>query len=117
MRRILAVLALLLCAVPASAATTSVSLGWDANTEPDLVGYRLYHATVSGGPYPLAGEVAAPATTWTHTGLVDGLHCWVATAHDTTNESGYSNEVCTTLDATAPAAPRNLRVTVTVRVE
>jgi hypothetical protein len=118
MKRILATIALVLLLVaPAGAATSSVTLAWDVNTEPDLAGYKLYHAATAGGPYTLAATLATVAT-WTHTGLADGPHCWVATAYDTVgNESGYSNEACRATDVTAPAPPTGLHISVVVKVE
>jgi hypothetical protein len=113
-----AIVAALCCwVIVAEAATTTVTLAWDANTEPDLAGYRLYESPAAGGPYT-AIQTLGLVTTTAVPGLPDGLRCWVLTARDTIgNESGYSNEVCSTSDATAPAAPQSVRVTVTVRVE
>ena len=38
----------------------------------------------------------------------DGTYFWVLTAYDISgNESGYSNEVTTSLDSTSPAPPQN----------
>ena len=83
--------------LPVLALLASVTLTWDANSEPTLAGYRLYHATSAGGPYTLAATVGK-VTTWEHQSLAAGLHCWVATAYDTSgNESAYSNEACRTV--------------------
>ena len=68
-------------------------LAWDANTEPDLSGYKLYYGTASGtyGTPINVGNV----TTYTVTGLTDGqTYYFAVTAYDSVgNESGYSNEV------------------------
>jgi len=76
-----------------TAAAGSVVLAWDANTEPDLSGYKLYYGTASrtyGTPITVGNLL-----TYTATGLTDGLPYYFAvTAYDTVgNESGYSNEV------------------------
>ena len=103
-------------AVLTYAATSSVTLNWDANTEPDLAGYRLYQGATTGGPYALK-QTLAKVTTTTVPGLLDGTHYFVLTAFDAfTNESGNSNEVNKTFDTLAPAAPRNVVITITVTV-
>jgi hypothetical protein len=101
---------------PAQAATTTVTLQWDANVEPDLAGYKLYEGAVSGGPYTLK-QTLGLVTTTVLVGVPDGKTCWVMTATDSsTNESGYSNEVCIFRDSTPPSVPRNLTATSLVRV-
>ena len=82
-----------------------VVLSWDANTDPDLAGYKVYYGTASGtyGTPVNVGNV----TTYTVTGLADGQkYYFAATAFDTLgSESGYSNEVVYT---TATLAKINL---------
>jgi hypothetical protein len=96
-------------------ATTTTNLAWDANTETDLAGYKLYQSAGPTGTKTLVQTIPKPATTTAVTGLVDGNWCWVLTAYDTTgNESGYSNQVCLQADTIAPAAPKALRIASTV---
>ncbi len=89
-----------------------ITLRWDANTETDLAGYKLYYKTdTPGSPYDGAGADQGPSPIdiplgslsnpgnpeSTITGL-DASHIYflVITAYDTEgNESGYSNEVST----------------------
>lgn len=87
---------------PAAAQNGEVTLAWDANTEPDLAGYRLHRGQQSGS-YDSSEDVGN-VTTYPLTGLDDGATYYFAvTALDgNNNESGYSNEVSTTF---APAAP------------
>lgn len=72
----------------------TVRLIWNANTEADLAGYKVY-VRFPGGPYTSAGTVTQPS------GTVSGLEVgktyqFVVTAFDrSNNESGYSNEVST----------------------
>src|SRR4030042_17810 len=72
-----------------------IRLAWDANSEPDLAGYKVYYGTASrvyGTPMNV-GNV----TTYTVTGLTLGQTYYMAvTAFDNAtpaNESGYSTEV------------------------
>ena len=89
-----------------------ITLRWDANTETDLAGYKLYYKTdTPRSPYDGAGADQGPSPVdiplgslndpnnpeFTITGL-DASHIYflVITAYDTEgNESGYSNEVST----------------------
>jgi len=109
----------LLCiwATLASAATSSVSFAWNANTEPDLAGYRLWQGAAVGGPYSAVLTVGKVQTA-TLNGVVDGTHYFVLTAYDTMgNESGYSNEVWKKFDTVKPGGPTGLVITVVVTVQ
>ena len=109
MRKYLLVFAALLIAVSAYAAVTN--LAWDANTESDLAGYKLYQSTTAGGPYTFVREVDQNTLTAATADLPDGTYFFVVTAFDTFgNESGYSNEVSKTDDTTPPAPPQNFRL-------
>jgi len=96
--------------VAEEATKPSVELEWDANTEPDLAGYKLYYGFTSGvyGTHFEAGN----RLEWKAVQLEENTTYYFAlTAYDTFgNESDYSNEVMyTTGDTTAPGAPQNLR--------
>lgn len=111
-------LALVVAATVANAATSTVNLAWDANTETDLAGYKLYQSNAIAGTYTVVQPaIAKTATTTSVAGLTDGNWCWKLTAFDTAgNESGFSNIVCFQADTAPPAAPRALRVVSTVVV-
>jgi len=114
----LAVLILLSLPTLAQAQDMSVTLTWDANTESDLAGYRIYASTQSGVyTVPIAD---IPAGTETAVVVVpEGLTYFVATAYDTSdNESLYSNEVSTTGTSVAgpPASPGNVTITIVIEV-
>ena len=106
---LLLVAVMFLAAIPAVArAASDVALAWDANTESDLAGYKIYWGTVSG-TYTNSVDVGN-VTTYTVKGLPDGKVFFAATAYDGAKlESGYSNEVSVTLDSTPPAYPKNLK--------
>lgn len=109
-----------------------VTLAWDANTEQDLAGYKLYYSTTgAGGPYNGTAIPGHPSPTdiplsaledpanpqVTATGLPEGHYYFVVTAYDSSgNESGYSNEVNALIDITAPAVPGTLRVVAVIHV-
>lgn len=73
--------------------SASATLAWDANSEPDLAGYRIYYGNASGS-YPTSIDVGK-ATTCTVSGLDPRLtYYFAATAYNTAElESDPSNEV------------------------
>jgi hypothetical protein len=82
-----------------------ITLAWDANTEPNLAGYKVYYdSDGSGEPYGGTGATEGDSpidvgnvTEFTLYGLSDGeVHFLAVTAYnDEGLESGYSNEVST----------------------
>lgn len=94
----MALAACLLSASPARAAT-EVILSWDANTEPDLAGYRIRYGSSPGNHTLGFFQFSRTTTTATITGLTAGTtYYFVAHAFDyANNESLPSNEI--------PAAP------------
>ena len=101
-------LALLIMLMPMVASAATINFSWDANTESDLAGYRMYQSNESGVydmDNPVA-EIAETETTYTLFNVTDGTYYWVLTAYDDAgNESTPSNEVTVTVDETAPAPP------------
>ncbi|HZC80870.1 MAG TPA: fibronectin type III domain-containing protein, partial [Nitrospiraceae bacterium] len=71
-----------LCSLaPALSSAAQVTLAWDANTEPDLAGYKLYYG-FSSGSYQFSVDVGN-RTTYTLTGLLDGrIYYFAATAYN-----------------------------------
>jgi hypothetical protein len=99
---------------PALSSAAQVTLAWNANTEPDLAGYKLYYG-LSSGSYQLSVDVGN-VTSYTLSSLLEGrIYYFVVTAYNLSlNESGFSNEVSKaiadvtppTVSITAPAAGR-----------
>lgn len=106
-RLLLSIMFLLLFAVPAAAQQAEdFSFSWDANTEPDLAGYKVYYGNVRG-TYGNVIDVVN-VTQYTLTGLQPGTYYIVVTAYDTSmNESEYSNEI----DNDPPDNPTGLTIT------
>ena len=78
-----------------ASATSSVTLTWNANTESDLAGYKIYRATTSGGYGTPITTLQGNVTTFIASGLQLGTtYYFVVTAYDSAgNESPLSNEV------------------------
>lgn len=76
---------------------------WDAVTDPDLAGYRIYYGTAPGMYLQAAGSGVdvGNVTTTPVMGLSSGTtYYFAATAYSTSsppNESIFSNEVCKTI--------------------
>lgn len=122
MKKLALIIALIVWALPSFAG--EVTLRWDANTEPDLAGYKLYYK-IDGPGEPYDGTISdqgpspidvGNTTQFTITGLPDLVaperYRFVVTAYDNEQtdppggmESGYSNEVDT--DG-VPTSPKNL---------
>jgi hypothetical protein len=68
-----------------------VTLAWDANTEPDLAGYKLYYGTSSGN-YSNHIDVGN-VTSYTMTLGPGIIYHFAVTAYNSTLESSFSNEI------------------------
>jgi hypothetical protein len=88
---------------PSLCLAKKITLGWDANPEPDLEGYVIYRNIESPGPpYTYADELAEDELQnplnpqVTITGLNEHTRYYIAvTAYDTQgNESYYSDQLC-----------------------
>ena len=97
----------------------SATLNWNANTEPDLAGYRIYYGTSPRtGTCPPGGYAnnlsVGNTTSYAFNNLTDGQTWYFSlSAYDTSNnESCFSAEVSKVLpatgDTTSPTVPTNL---------
>jgi hypothetical protein len=113
--RLLVMIIALLVIGAGSAFSESIKLVWDANTETDLAGYKVYSSLVDGGPYTLIQDVGnVTELELDLTGRPDATIYYVATAYDhRDNESGYSNQASYTVDHTPPAPPGGCTVKLT----
>jgi hypothetical protein len=106
-RTALTVLFLVVYAYATPHAGQLVTIEWDANTESDLDGYRLYQRTEST-VYDYENPVADIEETMTSHSLdmtVEGEYRWIMRVYDKSgNESIDSNEVGHRVDFTAPSA-------------
>lgn len=99
--------AIIACASPDSAPTSetaaatseTATLSWDANNEPDLQGYKIYLATISGGYGAPITTLPMDVTSYTVTGLETGTtYFFSVTAYNSSGaESSFSNEVTKTI--------------------
>jgi len=73
-----------------------VGLAWDAKTEPEIVGYRIYYQGVTHSD--LRSIDVGNVTTYTVTDLDPDTYSFCVTAYDNSgNETGCSNTVSATL--------------------
>ena len=86
----------------ASAGTTNVTLAWNANTETNLVGYRVYYGAATGS-YSASKLVGAGVTSTTISNLTTGQTYYFAAK--ATNSAGLESSFSTEIAYTAPVAP------------
>ena len=94
--------------VVATAGNGSVALSWGAVST--ATGYRVLRSTTAGGPYT---QIASPAgTSYSDSGLTNGTtYYYVVRASTASQESGNSQEVVSTPNVTALAAPTGVGAT------
>jgi|WetSurSiteA1Bulk_404760.scaffolds.fasta_scaffold53714_3 hypothetical protein len=111
MRKFILCLAMLMTLTAATCVQAAdVKLAWDHSITPTVTGYKVYMGSATGvyGTPITIGYV----TTYTVPNVAPGKYFFAVTAFDAQgNESGYSNEVSTTINA-KPAAPVTLTITV-----
>jgi hypothetical protein len=92
-----------------------MTLAWDANTEADLKGYRIYESKTSGTYASWKIEIKCPPNDtscceYRLGPMPKGVYYWVATAFDAdNNESAYSIELTHTFKSCV-SKPKRLSV-------
>lgn len=102
-------LALLILLIPTLLFAGQVKLHWDANTESNLAGYKIYKSRTGQRPYQYAGTVYAPTTTVTLDNISTSIsNVFAVTAFDNlSTESSYSNRVHVSVPTTKQRAKIN----------
>lgn len=117
--RLILFLVILLFAVSAYAKEEAYILDWDANTETDLAGYKVYQRYKSQAEYSKIPIAVVTKPTYTGVAYEDEdkivTICFAVTAFNAAGlESGYSNEVELIIDnrtiQKAPKNPVNLKI-------
>jgi fibronectin type 3 domain-containing protein len=82
------------CLIPFTVKAASIELGWDANKEPDLAGYKVYRNYSTSQPFKLAATIGK-VTAYTFSNATTGRRTYYAvTAFNTSGqESALSNLV------------------------
>ena len=89
-----------------------VTLTWDANTEPDLTGYKIYQADRIGNA---TGAWAEIDTSITNTYIVVGIdiannYAWLVSAYDSQGNESFVSNMVELYDRTPPGPPINLDI-------
>ena len=107
------VLVTFLFVLAGTANSADLRIAWDANSEPDLVGYRVFCGE-SSGDYTVSHEITSsdpnepPPTTCEFTGLEEGRrYYFAAIALSDGGQSDYSQEISYTVPAT-PVDPQDI---------
>ena len=84
-------------------------LYWDANSEPDIDHYNVYRSPTSGSGYSVIGTAAQSPDPVSFTDLTPlSTGYYRVTAIDTNGlESGFSNELCVSMEVAPPPPPPN----------
>ena len=79
----------------------SVALAWGASKSSGVVGYNVYRATASGGPYTKLTSSAISETQYTDTSVEAGhIYYYVVTSVDSSGvQSSHSNQASATIPA------------------
>ncbi len=90
-----------------NSSTNSISLDWPNNGEGDLLGYDVYRATVSGGPYTKINASVVGVSAYTDSTVTMGItYYYVVKALDTAgNTSGNSTQVSGVTNSGVSATP------------
>lgn len=111
MKIILTLLALLALVISGR----SLTLEWDANTETNLAGYKIYAGKLSRQYVAIGTNFGGTNTVFVITNTLTGTNFFAVTAFDTDGlESEYSDEVWTVIK---PQPPSGLRFAASITVQ
>jgi hypothetical protein len=107
--------ALMILMLPTLVLAGSATISWNANTDNDLAGYRVYYGTTRGGPYGSSTSlIPKTQTSCTVSDLSSGTYYFVVVALDTANnESPWSAEATKTIAPAVASTPAPAPVTPT----
>ena len=90
------------CVTGTGAVAHTVALKWTASTSANVTGYKVYRATVSGGPYTLLTASPVAATSFTDSTVLSGQTYYYVTAaiDSSNNESTFSTQVSAIIPTT-----------------
>ena len=118
MRNLIAILVMVLLAIPSMATALTVTLGWTVSTDPTVTGQKVYYSTVNTQPFTgtgatqgISGYSIANTSTTTLSGLDSTKTYYFAITNYNAvgDESAYSN-IVSLAAAAKPAAPKNLKI-------
>jgi hypothetical protein len=87
-------------------AGASVQLNWDANSEPDLLGYSVYRATAAGGPFTKITGSLVTATNYLDSSIPAGTtEVWYEVSASDVNGNESAMSAAFHLTLSTPSAP------------
>jgi hypothetical protein len=107
---------LLMLAIPALAQphpSATLAWTWSQGTGDPAMGFHVWRATVTGGPYTVINTLPVATLTYLDTVVTVGVtYYYVVTAYNNAGDSSKSSEVACTFPFQIPGAPTALSGTV-----
>jgi hypothetical protein len=94
----------------------SLQLSWADNSQNED-GFDIERKTGNGGAFLALTTIPGNQTSYTDTNLSDGTtYCYRVRAFNSAGGSGYSNEACATISASAPIQPPSTTNTISTNI-
>ncbi len=106
------ILTILLIFIPGICLSGPLTLAWDANSDGDLSGYRLYQTEWTGQhtlPWVMVKDIAGDQTTAIIDIDLSKNYIWYITAYDTSGNESQASNIAVLKDNTAPNTVDNLK--------